>query len=321
MALSRIVLIAACLASVGGAQAQYPTKSIGLIVSVPPAAATDVAARLLAEQLGARLRQQIVVENKPGASSLLAANQVAKANPDGYTLLFAPSTVFIAPHVLPKGAAGGVDVMKDLVPVVKAASSPLFIAANPRLGVRNIAELAALAKKSPGITYASTGMGSPFHIAAELFQHVTGTRLTHVPYKGLGQAATDLLSGEVQTMFTTPGGVISQLIAAGKIVPLAVSQKQRSPLLPSVPTLAEAGVPGVEIQPWFALFAPARTPQAITARLNVESTSILASSDMRQRFAQLGLDAHGGSMDEVAQEAREDFERYAKVVRQFGITE
>ena len=301
--------------------AQYPAKSISLIVSVPPAAATDVAARLLAERLGARVRQQIIVENRPGASSLLAASQVAKSAPDGYTLLFAPSTVFIAPHVLPKGAAGGVNVMSDLVPVVKVASSPLVIAAHPGLGVKTIQELIALARRSPGITYASTGAGSPFHIAGELFQRVTGTKLTHVPYKGLGQAATDVLSGQVQTMLTTPGGVICQLIGAGKLVALAVAERQRSPLLPGVPTLAESGVPGVEIQPWFSVFAPAGTPAAILARLNQECAAVLRSAEVRGRLAQLGLDAHGGSMEEVAREAREEFQRYGRLVAEFGIRE
>ena len=160
-----------------------------------------------------------------------------------------------------------------------------------------------------------------FYFGTTLFQRATGTRLTHVPYKGLGQAATDVVSGQVQTMLTTPGGVISQLIGGGKLVALAVAERQRSPLLPGVPTLAEAGVPGVEIQPWFSVFAPAGTPAAILARLNQECAAVLRSSEVRGRLAQLGLDAHGGSMEEVAREAREEFQRYGRLVAEFGIRE
>ena len=315
------ILAAAFIAGAQPALAQYPTKPITMIISVPPGAGTDVAGRMLAERLGEGLGQKIVVENRPGASSLIAANLVAKAASDGYMLLFAPNTILISPHLLPKGAAGGVDVIHDLVPVINVGSSPLMIAVHPSLGVKTIQEYVALARRTPDITYATSGVGSPFHIAGELLQRATGVKLTHVSYKGIAEATMDVVSGQVQTLFGVPAGVVKHLISAGKIVPLAVAQKQRSPLLPNVPTLDESKIPGVEVDIGFIVFAPAATPPGILARLNQESVAALRSPKVRDRLAALGIDAAGGTQEETRQQVRDDYQRYGRMITEFDIKE
>ncbi len=318
----RLLFFVLALAAAGTASAQYPAKPVRLVISVTAGAGVDLVARLLAERLGHSLGQPFVAENRAGASSMIAASQVAGAPADGYTLLFAPNTLLIAPHVLAKGAAGGVDVIRDLVPVVKVASSPLVFTAHPSLGVKTIHEFIALAKRQPGMTYATTGSGTPFHIAGELFQRSTGVKLTHVPYRGLAQAVTDAVSGQVDTMFATPGGALTQLIATGKAVALAVAERRRSPLLPNVPTLTESSIADVEMEVWFLMFAPAATPPAILARLNQEISAVMRAPEVRERLAGLGIDALGGStLEEVGRDVRDAYRRYGRIVAEFGIKE
>ena len=299
--------------------AQYPSKPIKLYVSAVAGAGVDVSARILAEGLGQRLGQPIVVENRPGASSMVAAYQVAKSAPDGHTLLYSPNSLLSAPHVLAKDAAGGVDVIKDIAPVIKAGSTPIVVFAYPGLGVKTIPDLVALARRTPGITYASGGMGSSLHMAGELFQRAAGVKLEHVPYKGLAPATTDVVGGRVKTMFGVAGGVMGQMIDAGKLTALAVAQPKRSSLLPKVPTLVESGINGADFDAWFMVFAPAGTPPGIIERLNRESNAVLEMQEVRQRLSRIGVEAAGGTVDEATRTAKRDFDRYGHIVADFGI--
>jgi len=297
----------------------YPTRPVKLIVSAQAGAATDIMARVIAERLRVALGQPIVVENKPGASSMLAADQVAHAKPDGYTLMISPNSLIIAPHMLPKGSASGVDITKDIVPVIVTASTPIVLMINPSLNIRTIPELLKRARQAPELTYASGGTGSALHLAGELFQKATGVKLVHIPYKGLAGATTDVVSGTVNMMFGTPGGVMGKMISSGKLVPLAVTQDRRSPLLPNTPTLHEMGVDGANLDAWFMLFAPAGTPHEILQRLNAEVAKVLAQPEVRDRLITIGVEPGSGSLESAAKIVKDDFPRYGGIIRDAGL--
>jgi tripartite-type tricarboxylate transporter receptor subunit TctC len=316
-------LLAACVfALIQPAGAAYPDKVITMIVSVPPGAGVDMMGRTLAERLGPRLGQTIVVENKPGASSMVAAAFVAKAPPDGYTLLFAPDTMLMAAHVLPKGAAGGVNLVRDLVPVMITSSAPMVIVVNPSLGVTNVQQYLDFARRNPGLTYGTSGTGSHFHIAGLLLERSAGVQLTHVPYKGIAEALTGLLGGQIQSMVGVPSGVVAKMIEAGRVVPLAVLQEKRSALLPNVPTLGEAGVRGLEKDvegSLFILAAPAGTPRAILSKLNDEGRAALSTPEAQQRMTAIGMEPVGTSLDEAIRQVRDQYERNGRLVKEFGV--
>lgn len=310
--------VCALFSSLASAQAWAPTKPITIVVPVPPGSSTDMLARVLAERLPAALGQTVVVTNRAGASGLIGASSVARAEPDGHTLLLAASTVLGAPHVLPKGAGGGVDMIKDLSPVVITASSPLVILANPGLGVKNVAELVAYAKAHPGLPYASSGNGSPQHVTGELFKKSAGVDMTHVPYKGVMPAVMDTLGGQIKVVFSALGGV-GQYIDNGQLIAIAVMEKQRSSLLPKVPTLTESGVKGVELNVFFPVFAPAGTPAPALQRLNLEINKVMQSPDVRERMLAAGVETRTTSVDEATKEVTVEYSRYAQVVKEFGI--
>lgn len=315
-------LVAASL-GLGAQVAPAADKVLTMVVSVPPGAGVDVMGRTLAEFLGPKLGQTIVVENKPGASSLVASSYVAKAAPDGNTLLFAPDTMLMAPHVLAKGAAG-VDVAKDLVPVIVTTTAPMVIVVNPKLGVNSVKEFLDYARKNPGATYGTSGTGSHFHIAGLLLERQTGVKLTHVPYKGIAEALTALLGEQVQAMIGVPSGGVAKMIDAKRVVPLAVLQKKRSSLLPGVPTLAEAGVPGLENEvqaSLFILFAPAATPRPILARLNEASRAALATPEAQKRLPTIGMEPAATTLDEAMKEVRDQYQRNGRLVKEFGISQ
>lgn len=300
----------------------WPTKPITILVAATPGAATDVVARIVGQRLSAVLGQPVVVDNKPGASGIVAANAVVRAGNDGHTLLLAPMTLIIAPHVMAKGGASNLNVLKELTPITKVAASPLVITVHPDLKVKSIQEYIALSKKKQGgISFGSSGVGSPFHIAAEVFQRQTGAKLTHIAYKGLGQAATDAISGQVESLFATTGGVITEMINSGKAIPLAVAGQKRSALLPNVPTLTELGIPNVEFGIWFAMFAPSATPQDVIARLNVEINAILRTPEVKARLQFLGVDAVGSSLAEISNEVASEYSRYGRIVTDLNIRE
>jgi tripartite-type tricarboxylate transporter receptor subunit TctC len=302
-----------------GAHAQgFPTRAITIVVPFPAGGGPDLAARILAEKLAPRLGQPVVVDNKPGAGGLVGANGVAKSAADGHTLLLTPNTLVISPHVLPKGAGGGVDVLKDLVPVIAPASTPMVLVANPQLGVNNIAELLALARKSPGLPYASAGNGSPMHFAGEMFKKSAGVDMLHVPYRGTAPALTALLGGEVKLLYVGLGGALPHL-KSGKLVALAVTEKSRSELLPQTATITEQGVRNVEVNAWYGVFAPTGTPVAVVGKLNAEINEVLRMPDVRAKLQGAGLEVLGGGAQVLAGFMKEDDARYGAIARELSI--
>jgi tripartite-type tricarboxylate transporter receptor subunit TctC len=296
----------------------FPSKTITIVVPFPAGGGPDVAARVLAEKLAPKLGQAVVVENKPGAGALLGAGTVARATPDGHTLLLTPNTLAISPHVLAAGAGGNLDVQKDLVPVIAPATTPLALVAGPQLGLKNLSELAALARTKPEMTYGSPGNGSPMHFAGEMFKKSTGQPLLHVPYRGVAPSITAALGGEVQLLFVALGGALPH-IKAGKLVPLAVVEKSRSTLLPDVPTATEQGVKDVEVAAWYGVFAPTGTPAAAITRLNQEINEALKLPDVRERFTGAGLEVLGGTPARLADFMKADHQRYGNLARELKI--
>lgn len=310
---------AALLAGAGPLQAQtFPSKPITIVVPFPPGGGPDVAARLIGEKLSGRLGQPVVIDNKPGAGALIGAAFVAKATPDGHTLLLTPNTMAISPHVLAPGAGGGVDVYKDLMPVIAPAATPLILVANPSLGVKDLKGLVELAKKQPGLAYGSPGNGSPMHFAAEMLKKSAGIDLLHVPYKGVGPSITAALSGEVKLLFTGVGGAL-QHIRAGKLVPLAVVEKDRSELLPNVPTATEQGVSGVEVGAWYGVFTATGTPAATVQRLNQEINAIVHMPDVKEKLLNAGVEPLGGAPKVLADFMQSDNQRYGQLAKQLNI--
>jgi tripartite-type tricarboxylate transporter receptor subunit TctC len=309
---------ALALAMAGGAWAQgadWPSRPLRLLVGSAPGGGTDAMARAVAERLAPALKQPVVVDNRPGASNTLAADLTAKST-DGSTMVMGVSTAHaIAPHLLKLGY----DNARDLVPVVFVGSVPNVLVVNNGLGVNSVAELVALARKSPGqLNYASSGSGSTQHIAAELFKEATGTFLTHIPYKGSGPALLDLMSGQVQVSFDTLASVLPH-IQGGKVKALAVTSARRNASLPNVPTLAEAGVKGVEMGAWYGIYMPAATPKTVQDRVHDEVNRILALPETRKR-----LDAIGGEVAPMSQAQFIAFhnaenKRYAELIQRRGI--
>jgi len=268
--------------------ASYPIRSIKIIVPVAPGGIVDIVARALAEALTKALGQQVIVENKPGASSLLGTNFVAKSAPDGYTLL-AHSTTFVTAPVLLKNA--GYDPLKDFIPITVTCQIPMVLVVNPdKIAARNLKDFVALAKAQPKFyAYASSGNGSTGHIAAELFSSAAGVSYLHVPYKGNAQSMVDLLGGQIPFMFDQVS-TSAQYILSGKVAAIGVTSKTRSPILPNVPTLDESGLTGFEDSTFNGLFAPAGTPAAIIARLHSELTKILQAPTLVQQFMTKGVE-------------------------------
>ncbi|MCK9507017.1 MAG: tripartite tricarboxylate transporter substrate-binding protein [Pigmentiphaga sp.] len=300
------------------AQSWKPSKPMTIVVPVAPGSSTDMMGRLLAERLPALLGQTVVVRNNTGASGLIGAANVARADPDGHTLLLSASTLLGAPHVLPAGASSNVDVVKDLTPVTISAASPLVVFANPDLGVNNPKALVAYLKNNPGLAYGSSGNGSPQHIGGQLFMKATGTEMTHVPYKGLVPAITDTMAGQIKLSFGALGG-FGQHIDAGRLVPVAVAEKTRSPFLPNTPTFTESGIEGVEMNVFFPVFAPAGTPPEAIQALNQAINKIITEPAVKARMGEQGVETLGTSVDDAKKAVNDEYERYARVVKEFGI--
>ncbi len=316
-----VPILAGIVLILGGPAAHgqsWPSRQITIVVPFPPGGGPDVFSRIVAEKLPARVGQAAIVENRPGVGGLAGANAVAKAT-DGHTFLVAPNTLVIAPHVLAKGAGGGIDVMRDLVPMIMPASTPMMLVVNPQLGVKSVAELVALAKKKPGLPYASAGNGSPMHIGGELFRRAAGVDLTHVPFNGVAPSVTAVLGGQVDVLFVAMGGGIAQHLRAGKLSVIAVTEKRRTAQLPDVATMAELGYKSVATDAWYGMLAPAGTPPAVVARMNQEVNAIIAMPDVRTRMNTVGIDVRGGTAEEFSTEMREDHDRYGRIIREFGI--
>jgi tripartite-type tricarboxylate transporter receptor subunit TctC len=295
----------------------WPDKPIKLIVGFAPGGFTDVLARTIGQKLQDRLGQAVVVENKAGAAGTLGADLVAKAKPDGYTLLLGHSNSnAVAPALYPKLPY---DVVRDFTPIVRIASTPLLLTVHPGVAATDVKSFIALAKSKPnGLAFASSGSGSSQHMAAARFMLVTKTEMTHVPYKGSGQAIVDLLAGNVNLNFESPPNVLPHL-QTGKLRALAITSEKRSPLLPAVPTLAEAGVPNAEMLQWFALLGPANMPRNIVQRLNAEVNAILKQADVAEKIASQGGEIIGGTAEEFSAFLPKDTAGWERLVKEANI--
>src|SRR5438270_12080019 len=294
----------------------YPARPVKIMAGASPGGGIDIISRLLADKFAERFKQPFVVENRPGASNTLAADFTARAAPDGHTLMVATNTgQAIAPHLIKLGF----DAQKDIQPVGLVVVVPNVVVVNTGVPARSIEELLALLKAKPGeYRFASVGVGSTQHIAAELFMRATGTKLTHIPYKGSSQAHIDLLGGQVEMMLDTSSSAMGQ-IKAGKLRALAVTTPRRVLELPDVPTLAEAGVNGVEMSTWYGLFTTGGTPRPIVERLHAELGRALALADVRARLTGLGGEPGALGVREFSEMNRAEYERYGRLIREAGI--
>lgn len=294
----------------------WPSKPIRLIVPFPPGGGTDAFARPLAKVLSQNLGQQVVIDNRGGAGGTLGAEIAAKAPADGYTLLLGATHHTIAVSMYPKL---GYDLQKDLAPVTVVSYVPSVVVVNPsRVRARTFAEFQAYVKANPDkLSYASAGNGTAHHLTVELWKSLTGSAALHVPYRGSGPALQDLLAGQVDFMFDGMGSAMSH-VKAGKLVPLAVTSPARSPALPDIPSLAEAGVNGYEARLWYALWAPAGAPRDVIAKMQQETARALATPELRDAWAGLGADAGGQSPAEMAKFVDDEVTKWARVVKDSG---
>lgn len=309
-------LIAFALAATAAAQT-FPSKPVKIVVPFPPGGFNDVLGRTLAQEFQKAWSQPVVVDNRPGGNTIIGSDLVAKAAPDGHTLL----VVALPFSVLPSLFAGKLpfDVQRDFAPISLAAGSPNMLVVNPSVPVNSVKELIALAKSQPGkLTYASTGNGTSNHVSAEYFKMLTGTDILHIPYKGSAPAVTDLIGGQVNMLFDNVPNVI-QHVRAGKLKPLAVTSTKRSFQAPDVPTLQEAGVADYEVNVWFGLLATAGTPPDVVARLNAETVRVLNLPEVRERFRTLGVDVIASSPEQFAQHLKSEIAKWGKVVRAANI--
>ena len=311
---------AAALALPGGAALaqSYPNKTITLVVSFPPGGDTDALARSFAEKLQARVGQPVVVENKTGASGTIGNSYVAKAAPDGYTLLFTPNTFATAPLVLKPGTGAVYNPLTDFTPILLAGTQSLFLITHAGSGLNTVKDVVAAAKSGKVANYASPGSGSPMHILGEMVNRSAGTKLAQVPYRGSGPAIVDLVAGHIPMMYTTLGPV-AQYISQGKLVNVAVADPQRSSLAPNVPTLAEAGVKDAEVGAWQGFFGPKGMPADVVRTLNGHLNDILKMPDVQARMQTMALIPVGGEPAALAKINQYHNERYGKVIRETGI--
>ena len=316
--LSAAVLAAAAFIAPGAASAQeaYPNKPIHMILPFPPGGVTDLLARALGEKLSTRMGQPVVVENKPGAGTMLASEYVARAKPDGYTILMAASSLSTAPLIYDKAPY---DAIKSFAPVTQVASVVHVLEVSPKLPVTNLKELIAYAKANPGkLSYASTGTGTSTHLEGELLKSMAGIDMVHVPYKGSGPALNDLVGGQLGVMIDALGSS-GPFIKAGKLRPLGVTTAKRSASIPELPTLSESGVPGYEAMPWLGLVAPAGTPPEVVDRLYKETAKVLEEPAIKERFKGWGLDIIGNTPAEFSSFIKRDIDQWSRVIKSANI--
>jgi tripartite-type tricarboxylate transporter receptor subunit TctC len=312
-------LVAACAVAgvtglAHGAQ-DYPTKPVRLVAAFAPGGSVDVVARLLAQKLGEGWGQQVVVDNRPGAGGNVSADIVKQAANDGYTLYICSASLVVNPSLYAKTPY---DPVKDFSPISLLALVQNVLVATPKLPASSVKELIALARSKPGqIHYASTGNGTSGHLIMEMFKSMAGVDLVHVPYKVIGQAQADLISGQVSLWFPTAPGALPH-IKAGRMRLLAIAGGKRSSALPDVPTIAESGVPGFDASTWYPLLAPARTPRNIIAEINKAVVGVLNQPDVRQRLTGMGIEIVGSSPEELARHIRSEIPKWARVVKQSG---
>jgi tripartite-type tricarboxylate transporter receptor subunit TctC len=314
----RILSLLALAAVAGAVQAQaWPSSPVRVVVNVAPGGVADRTARLLGVRLGEALGQPMVVENKPGDGGYVGFETVARAAPDGYTVLFSPgSSMMISPHLVKRA---DFDPVKALTPVVPTASVPMYLVTNPKTPARSLAELIAYGRANPDrLNYGSAGTGSMLHLAGEIFKRETGTGLTHIPYKGAGPALKDLLGGQIDILFDP--GIATEHVKAGRLRLLAVSGTERNPSFPDAPTFLESGIRGVDGGPFFGYYLPNGAPQAIVARLNREVTRLIAEPSLRAQLVAQGLELSPPMTPEAfASYVRTESQRYAKLLPELGI--
>src|SRR5712692_5067216 len=285
----------------------FPAKPVRIVVPFPPGGGADALARLMAPKLTEIWKEQVIVENKPGASGHIGADFVAQSPADGYTLLMSSTASLTEKNV------------SQFAPVTLVSASPYVVTANPKVRASNTRELIALARASPGkLSFGSSGTGAASHLSAELFKSMAQVDLLHVPYKGTGQALTDLLAGQVDLMFA-PAQTVLPHVKAGKLRALATTGAKRAETLPGVPTVAESGLPGYQAVGWFGLLAPAATPRSIVMQLSADVNSVLAQAEMRAKMMALGADPGGNTPEEFARFIREDQAKWAKLMGEAGI--
>jgi len=307
----------AALPAFAQSASNYPVKPIKLVVPFTPGGVTDTSGRVIAEQLGKRLGQQVIVDNKPGASGNIGTQQVVTADADGYTLLLGfDGTLVINPHVFDKIPF---NTENDFAPVGKIGDAMLILVAHPGVPAKNLRDVIALSKtQAGGLSYGTSGTGGTPHIAGELLSQRTGAKLVHIPYKGGGQALVDVMGGSVPLVYTAVAGAL-QHVKSGKLTAIAVSSTQRSSALPDVPTFIESGVADFDISSWVGLLAPAKTPKPIIDKLNAELNAVLNDPETRARLDVLGITATPGTPAQFAAEIKRDLGRYGAVVKSAGI--
>ena len=304
------------LAGLTAARAEYPDRPVKIVVPVGAGGGVDVMARLLAQQLGDRLHQTFVVENHPGAAGIIGSKVVIAAPPDGYTLLYTPSSLSLAVVVHKEPPY---DVTKDFTPIINVAISPYALIVNPSLPVHSLKEFIAYAKANPGkLSYSSPGVGSASHLAAELLKLKAGIEMVHVPNKGMHQALLDLMGGQVQVMFASVPSFAKQ--KPDKLRPIAMAELKRSALLPDLPTMNESGLPGFAVANWAGLLGPAGLDPKIVNKLHDEIVAILATPDMKERAKQLGYDMIESSPQQFAEDLKSDIARWGPVAKRAGIS-
>jgi tripartite-type tricarboxylate transporter receptor subunit TctC len=316
--LRRLLLVgAAALLSASGVLAQsYPSKPIRFIVPYPPGGGTDIVARLLAAKMTTSMGQPVIVDNKPGASTIIGTEMLAKAPPDGYTIGMITDSHAINQVFFPKLPY---DSIKDFEPISQLVFVPLALVAHPSLNVKTVPELIAAAKAKPGkINYASIGSGTPHHISMEWLKSMAGISMTHIPYKGVAPALTDLVAGQVDVMFTGTSSALPY-VKAGRLNALAVSSAKRQPSFPDTPSVAESGLPEFDFMTWYGLAMPAGTPSAITQRVNQEIASALNQPDVKERLASLGVVGAPSSPLEFAAFIKSESVKLSRIVKTTGV--
>ena len=313
--LKSAIVITSCLATAVWSQT-YPDKPVTLVVGFPAGGGTDIVARKVAMPLGQGWNQPVVIDNKGGAAGTIATTQVARAAPNGYTIFMATmGNMTINQHLYPMP----IDPVKDLTPITNVVGVNFVLVTRPNLGVNTVEELVAMARKSPGaLNYSSSGIGGAPHLAVELLSHMSGTRFTHVVYKGSAPSIADLLSGQVD--FTMDSLVqVLPLIKSGKLKALAVLGSKRSALLPQVPTVSESGVPGYEFTNWFGLVAPAQTPRPILQKIHADVSKVLQTAELRAELESMGAEVINNTPEQFAEQMRTDNQKWGEVIRKANI--
>ena len=315
---ARLVFMALAAATAGAAfaQAGYPSKPVRMVVPSSAGGGTDIVARIIAPDLSKRLGQQVVIDNRPGAGTMIGIEVAAKSPPDGYTLLMGLSTLAINSALYKKVPY---DPQRDFAPITQAVSSASIIVVHPSIPVKTLTELIAFARTRPDqLNYASAGTGTYPHMTMELFLSMAKLKMVHIPYKGTAPAMIDMVAGQVSTMAATILTGMPQ-IRAGRLRPLGITSAARSPIVPDIPTVAEAGLPGFESVQWYGMLAPARTPKDIVNRLHAEATWVLQQPEIKARFAGDGADPVGSTPEEFTRYIQSELIKWAKVARDAGI--